>query len=210
MSNYVKSTNFATKDALPSGSALKVIKGTEIDDEFEAIETAIATKPDSDDVDAQIEDALESVYPVGSVYINAAVATNPATLLGFGTWAAFGTGRVLVGVDSGDSSFNALGETGGSKNAIVVSHSHSDTFAISTKQLRGTFKTDDQSFGTGVFSRTTLSQNSSTGSECCASTISMNADHNHSITGSVSSNGSSGTNANLQPYITVYMWKRTA
>lgn len=46
MSNYSKSTNFATKDSLASGNPLKVIKGTEIDDEFEAIETSIGTKAD--------------------------------------------------------------------------------------------------------------------------------------------------------------------
>ena len=44
MSNYTKLTNFASKDSLASGNPLKVIKGTEIDDEFEAIETAVATK----------------------------------------------------------------------------------------------------------------------------------------------------------------------
>ena len=47
MSNYTKSTNFATKDSLPSGDALKIVKGTEIDTEFNNIATAIATKLDS-------------------------------------------------------------------------------------------------------------------------------------------------------------------
>jgi hypothetical protein len=47
MSNYTKSTNFATKDALASGNALKIVKGTEIDTEFNNIATAIATKSDS-------------------------------------------------------------------------------------------------------------------------------------------------------------------
>jgi hypothetical protein len=47
MSNYTKLTNFASKDSLASGNPLKVIKGTEIDDEFESIETAIGTKADS-------------------------------------------------------------------------------------------------------------------------------------------------------------------
>jgi hypothetical protein len=46
MSNYTKLTNFASKDSLASGNPLKVIKGTEIDDEFESIETAVATKAD--------------------------------------------------------------------------------------------------------------------------------------------------------------------
>lgn len=44
MSNYTKSTNFATKDTLPAGNPLKRLKGAEIDDEFNDISTAIATK----------------------------------------------------------------------------------------------------------------------------------------------------------------------
>jgi len=47
VSNYTKSTNFATKDALVSGNALKIVKGTEIDTEFNNIATAVATKSDS-------------------------------------------------------------------------------------------------------------------------------------------------------------------
>lgn len=46
MANYIKLTDFSTKDALPSGDPSKVVKGSEIDDEFDAIETAIATKID--------------------------------------------------------------------------------------------------------------------------------------------------------------------
>lgn len=48
MSNYTKLTDFASKDTLPSGNAAKIVKGTEIDDEFESIESAIATKADTD------------------------------------------------------------------------------------------------------------------------------------------------------------------
>ena len=46
MANYTKLTDFASKDALPTGNAAKIVKGTEIDDEFEALETVIATKSD--------------------------------------------------------------------------------------------------------------------------------------------------------------------
>jgi hypothetical protein len=46
MSNYTQSTNFATKDALPSGDPLKIVKGTEINTEFNNIATAVATKAD--------------------------------------------------------------------------------------------------------------------------------------------------------------------
>ena len=47
MSNYSKTTDFASKDALATGNANKIVKGTEIDDEFSAIQTAIATKADT-------------------------------------------------------------------------------------------------------------------------------------------------------------------
>jgi hypothetical protein len=47
MSNYVKATNFTAKDSLLTGNPAKIIKGAEIDDEFNAIATAVATKPDS-------------------------------------------------------------------------------------------------------------------------------------------------------------------
>ena len=75
---------------------------------------------------------IQAVYPVGSIYINAAVSTNPATLLGFGTWAAFGAGRVMVGLDSGDSDFDTAQETGGSKThtlsvSELPSHTHTAT-----------------------------------------------------------------------------------
>jgi hypothetical protein len=47
MSNYTKATNFATKDTLTSGDPLKIVKGTEINTEFDNISTAIATKSDT-------------------------------------------------------------------------------------------------------------------------------------------------------------------
>ncbi len=53
-------------------------------------------------------------FPVGAVFI-AVVSTDPATLLGYGTWSAIAAGRVLVGLDSGDSDFNTVEETGGAK-----------------------------------------------------------------------------------------------
>ena len=46
MSNYIKTTNFASKDSLPSGDPAKIVKGTEINSEFDNIATASATKAD--------------------------------------------------------------------------------------------------------------------------------------------------------------------
>jgi len=232
MSDYTKSTDFASKDALPSGNSAKIVKGTEIDTEFNNIAVAIATKADLASpgfsgsptaptqttgdstsklattafVAATIATGIAAAYPVGSIYINAAVATNPATLLGFGTWTAFGTGRVLVGVDSGDAAFDTLGETGGSKDSVVVSHTHSasvsDPGHSHTQQV---YNGANINVGTTTNFYGLSGVNSSSGTSA-QSTLSNTT----GISVTNSTTGSSGTNANLQPYITVYMWKRTA
>jgi len=55
-------------------------------------------------------------YPIGWI-LSSVVNTNPSTWLGYGTWVAFGSGKVLVGVDTGDADFNTVEKTGGSKTA---------------------------------------------------------------------------------------------
>ncbi len=59
--------------------------------------------------------------PVGFVFISV-VSTNPATLLGYGTWLAFGTGMTLVGLDSGDPDFDTVEETTGAKTKAISTH----------------------------------------------------------------------------------------
>ena len=68
MSNYTKATNFATKDSLPSGNPLKIVRGTEIDAEFNSIATAIDSKSDS----------ISPTF-TGTVTVAALVAGGPAT-----------------------------------------------------------------------------------------------------------------------------------
>ena len=65
-------------------------------------------------------DIFDKIYPVGSIYINATNNTNPATLLGFGTWVAFGAGKVPVGIDSSDTDFDVAEETGGAKTHTLT------------------------------------------------------------------------------------------
>lgn len=176
--------------------------------------------------------AIQSLYPVGSVYINAGVATNPATLLGFGTWAAFGAGKVLIGLDAADPSFDLLGETGGSKDAIAVAHTHSFSATSGGQSADHTHTgyTDAQgahthsytapTFGspeTGYNTYTYVATGSiaaNTGSSGSHShnvqTYGASAGHTHSVSGTTGSTGAAGTNANLQPYVVVHMWKRTA
>lgn len=80
---------------------------------------------------AQVVDLL---YPVGSLYVST-LTTNPNTLLGTGTWTAFGAGKVLVGRDSGDADFDTAEETGGAKTVASVGSVSAPTFtgdALST------------------------------------------------------------------------------
>ncbi len=162
---------------------------------------------------AFVQAAIALLYPVGSIYTNASVSTNPATLLGFGTWTAFGAGRVMVGFDSGNALFDTAEETGGSANAITVSHNHAiGSVAVSTTtNLTGNVGARAVNAGaSGVFTAAGSGVLYEGGGFYGVSTFSMNANHNHTLSGNVDSTGSSGTNANYQPYITVYMWKRTA
>jgi hypothetical protein len=156
---------------------------------------------------------LDAVYPVGSIYTNAANATNPATLLGFGTWVAFGAGRVMVGFSAADPLFDTAEETGGSKDSTVISHTHSYS---ATTSSNGSHAHDlyipnsgyNLAGGAGVVSAT--GTNTANAGYTVSNLTASAGSHNHTVSGTTDSTGSSGTNANLQPYITVYMWKRTA
>jgi hypothetical protein len=123
-------------------------------------------------------------------------------LLGFGTWTAFGAGRVPVGFNASDPLFDSAEETGGSKDAIVVSHTHTATvtdpghthgFNPGIGNNSGGFSYGSIVATGGSFGGTITTNSAATG-----------------ISVSNSTTGSSGTNANLPPYITVYMFKRVA
>tara|TARA_R110000787_G_scaffold104840_1_gene212183 strand:- start:4536 stop:5126 length:591 start_codon:yes stop_codon:yes gene_type:complete len=77
---------------------------------------------------------IQAIYPVGSLYVST-LATNPNTLLGFGTWVAFGAGKVLVSQDVADASFDVLEETGGSKDIATATHTHTVTATTGTDSL---------------------------------------------------------------------------
>jgi hypothetical protein len=240
MSDYSKATNFTTKDTLPTGNSGKIVKGTELDTEFTAISSAIASKADVSSPNllgtptaptastgtsttqlattAFVTAALSAIYPVGSIYINATVSTNPATLLGFGTWAAFGAGKVIVGLDSTDTLFDTLEETGGSKDATLVSHSHTANQSGHSHFIAGGSQSalldssnvlaTSGNVGSGLLGNENFeyrllgSGNSSTANVGLTNTVDPDI--------TVSTEGSSATNANVQPYIVVKMWKRTA
>jgi len=134
---------------------------------------------------ATVAEILGAAWPVGSVF-TAVVATNPATLLGFGTWAAFGAGRMTVGHDAGDPDFDTAEATGGAKThtltaAEMPAHTHGLTRFPTTTGSSAGFTADTSMSGTP----TAVTQ----------------------ITGIA---GGDGAHNNLPPYIVVYLWKRTA
>jgi microcystin-dependent protein len=129
-------------------------------------------------------------------------------LFGFGTWTAFGAGRVMVGLNGSDSSFDTLEETGGSKDAIAVSHTHTATTTATDSGHTHPF-TASVSGATGYWAGAGSFQGYS-GSQTPAASTTSSGTANITASTTVASAGSSGTNANVQPYITVRMWKRTA
>lgn len=140
------------------------------------------------------------IYPVGSVYMNASVSTNPATLFGFGTWVSLGAGRVLMGDGGGYSA----GSTGGSADAIVVSHTHTAT--VTDPGHKHQFYINSNGSGAGESTTAGYRGLSSAGVNLSPDTSSVAT----GISVANSTTGSSGTGANLPPYLVVYMWQRTA
>jgi len=244
MSDYTRVYNLTIKDGLPTGNSNKVIKGTELDVELNAVAAAISSKADSNDptftgtpvaptatygtnttqlaTTAFVQAALQAMYPVGSVYINATVNTNPATLLGFGTWVTVGDGKVLVNQDTGDTDFDVLSETGGSKSSVAAhthtfsgtsssngSHTHSisDPGHTHTDRYSAAFQGSQYNDHSGQDSWDGTVTGSTSSSTTGISVQSV-GDHNHTYSGTTASTGTS--NGNLQPYVVVRMWKRTA
>ncbi|MDR1338161.1 MAG: hypothetical protein LBJ73_04005 [Rickettsiales bacterium] len=139
---------------------------------------------------------LNLVYPVGSIYISI-VSTNPGTLFG-GTWVAFGAGRVLIGAGTGTDTrnqsiaFSANG-TGGEYNHVLTvnelaAHEHAtNTYNGSLIYL------DYNGVGSGSNRILNAAYSPAASNPLRAQSTGGNAAHN-----------------NIQPYIVVYMWRRTA
>lgn len=204
-------------------------------------------------LETAIDDYWKKIYPVGSIYMSVN-STNPGSLFG-GTWIAWGSGRVPVGVNSSDGDFNTAEKTGGAKSVslahshTVNSHTHStgghaltvneipehahsfsgqtSTTGNHAHMYRDYYQMAQTSVGTDP-GRQGVAANSDTDANPGAHTKD-NGNHSHSYSGTTSSVGGSaahshgntgasapgtnsalGTQSVLQPYITCYMWKRTA
>lgn len=136
-------------------------------------------------------------FPVGSVFTSV-VSTNPGTLLGYGTWVAFATGRTLVGLDSGDADFDTAEEVGGAKThtlteAEMPSHTHGVT---------DPGHTHDQAWVSSTNGVRDFSGSSDSDGVQATSTATTGI--------SIDSTGGGQAHNNMPPFVIVYFWKRTA
>ena len=156
------------------------------------------------------------IYPVGSIYMSVN-STSPATLFG-GIWVRWGNGRIPVGIDTSQTEFNAVEKTGGEKTHTITtsempSHTHSvkaQTATTSTngKHTHSGYSNQDIASGTSAKNRIVKG-----GDNTISGFLLENGDHSHTVTIPASTSGSTGSGVghnDLPPYITCYMWKRTA
>lgn len=170
-------------------------------------------------------------FPVGSVFI-AFIADNPNTLLGYGTWSAFAAGRVLVGFDAGNPAFDVVEEVGGEQTHTLTSaemptHTHVQDSHNHTQDAHGHNVTDpghvhveqNNSATTGglagwaardTSTNTAVATGYSTQSATTGLTVDTAVATNQAAVAVNQNTGGGGPHNNLQPYIVVYMWKRTA
>lgn len=153
-------------------------------------DTSLATTAFVQDaINTAVAAAKLAMYPVGALYMSV-TNTNPGTFLG-GTWVAWGSGQVPVGVDTLQTEFNTVEKTGGEKthtltSAEIPAHTHPVTVGASSA-VGGTASSTVASGGSFYTTSGTIG-NIAVGNNT----------------------GGGGAHNNLQPYITCYMWKRTA
>lgn len=219
MADYTIAVSWSGKDALADSDANKVISGDDFHTEFTTVQTALNSKADISSetltgtplaptaavgtdstqiaTTAFVKDVLETyIYPVGSIYFNMAVSTNPGTLLGFGTWAAYAEGRVLVGFQS-SGTFDALDESLGAETTDAAT---SGSTAISIAQMPAHTHTTVNSNSDSGAGKPATGGDSPEGSAHTSASTGGGEGHTHT-TPAVST---------LQPSKTLYIWKRTA
>ena len=140
-------------------------------------------------------------HPVGSLF-ETTVSTNPGTLYG-GTWAAWGGGRVPVGVNTADSDFNTVEKTGGKKTERhefkVGYKGYYGTAVGSDDNMIQAYKSSTSSYGTYAYE----------GSTQASVNAGIQASTNTRDVAQASSTGDTSETSIVQPYITCYIWKRT-
>jgi microcystin-dependent protein len=149
------------------------------------------------DLMALVHMPLRLVYRVGDLKFTTN-PENPATYYGFGTWSLWGSGRVPVGVNASDTDFATVEKTGGEKKhaltiAEMPAHDHPGAQAFKVDGVRA-----------GIYNGTGAAGGSYTWNS--QATYSGNGVNSYRM----NSQGDGANHNNMPPYITCYMWKRTA
>lgn len=155
---------------------------------------------------AHMLDTMKKIYPVGSIYMST-VSTNPATLFGFGTWEAMPAGRVLLaqGKSSWGTTYNA-GSTGGeATHQLTVGELPAHNHTASTNTT-GNHTHQFQLYGPNGNTNLNFPSDYDTNYARNKGTTLSAGNHSHTI--NINNTGSSQAHNNIQPYLTVYMWKR--
>jgi len=173
--------------------ASKIADGTVSNTEFQylnGVTSAIQTQLNAlDTAKTTLTAVFNMVYPVGSIYMQMGTSANPSVLMGFGTWVRYGEGKVLVSQSSSESEFDTMNETGGSKTHTLTTNelpAHTHTHTVET----------GRSYSSSIGNAPVVQGSDNTVFSSAAVTT--------------SSTGGGAAHNNLQPYIVVYMWRRTA
>ncbi len=201
----------------------------DIENQLNEIQTNIISL--KEEVSTLNENRLNKTFPIGSIYITAEYASENevANAIG-GQWETYTNGKILVGVDTEDTNFNTLNKTGGNiTTTLTTSNLPSHTHIIPA--LSGVTNSAGAHYHNMLWGGEGANPVSITYREGTIKTMNLNSwerinatletahnfkttttgAHTHTVTTTANTSGSSGSGTaftNLQPYITVYMYKR--
>ena len=201
-----------------------------------AVNTANNAANTAQQVKVEMDAVTNKLWPVDSIYISVK-NVNPGTFFG-GSWVSFATGKTIVGVDTGQGEFNAVEKSGGHKELqshahgmnnhvhSLNNHTHTVPNHVHTMQgagnhyhylginkdavQKGTSYNKPNNFESGStsYKSNTTGNHAHTMNSSGTCTTGGNSGNTGGNSGNTTSTGG-GNAGNLQPYITVYMWKRT-
>ena len=166
-------------------------------------------KAENLDNDSLAQICLNLIYPVGSIYMSVKNAS-PETFLG-GTWVAWGSGKVPVGVDISDTDFNGVEKTGGKKTHVLTENEMPKHKHTGTEQEAQKFNIQqDSTFETKRYTASFTAETIQTASNSVANPNGPLSGYGEVVVEHGITAGGGQPHSILQPYITCYMWKRVS